>query len=80
MQPNLRLHATSRATELARVGEIGTSMQTLQWIREGVWIPLKNNRPPLRLNHGVSLLDATPAQLGFVDRELALKSGPGKEN
>ena len=51
--------------------KIGASVQTLQWIREGVSIPFKNNRPPPRFNQGVSLLDATPAQLEFVERELA---------
>jgi hypothetical protein len=51
--------------------KIGASVQTLQWIREGVSIPFKNNRPPPRFIKGVSLLDATPAQLEFIDRELA---------
>jgi hypothetical protein len=31
----------------------------------------KSNRPPPRFNLGVSLLDAIPAQLDFVHRELA---------
>jgi hypothetical protein len=48
--------------------EIGASMQTLQRIHEGVPIPFKNNRPHPRFNQGVSLLDATPAQLELVDR------------
>jgi hypothetical protein len=51
--------------------KIGVSVQTLQWIREGVSIPFQNNRPPPRFNQGVSLLDATPAQLELVNRELA---------
>jgi hypothetical protein len=51
--------------------KIGASAQTLQWIREGVSIPFKNNRPPSLLNQGVSLHEATHAQLEFVNRELA---------
>jgi hypothetical protein len=43
----------------------------LRWIREGVTIPFLNNRPPPPFNQGVSLLDATPEQLTFVEAELA---------
>jgi hypothetical protein len=43
----------------------------LKWIREGVTIPFLNNRPPPPFNQGVSLLDATPEQLTFVEVELA---------
>jgi hypothetical protein len=46
-------------------------VQSLQWIREGVSLPLKNKRRPPRFNQGVSLLDANLAQLEFVNRELA---------
>jgi hypothetical protein len=51
--------------------KIGASVQTIQLIREGVLIQLKNNRIPPRFNQGVSLVDATPAQLDLVNRELA---------
>jgi hypothetical protein len=40
-------------------------------IREGVTIPFLNNRPPPSFNQGVSLLDATPEQLTFVEAEFA---------
>jgi hypothetical protein len=51
--------------------DIGLSGQVLRWIREGVTIPLLNNRPPTPFNQVVSLLDATPEQLTFVEAELA---------
>jgi hypothetical protein len=47
------------------------SARTLHGIRDGVSTPFQNNRPPQPFNQGVSLLDATHAQLEFVDRELA---------
>jgi hypothetical protein len=43
----------------------------LKWIRDGVRISFLNNRPPPPFNQGVSLLDATPEQLTFVEAELA---------
>jgi hypothetical protein len=43
----------------------------LRWIREGVTIPFLNNRPPPTFNQSISLLDATPEQLTFVEAELA---------
>jgi hypothetical protein len=43
----------------------------LKWIREGVTIPFLNNQPPLSFNQDVTLLDANPEQLTFVDAELA---------
>jgi hypothetical protein len=51
--------------------KIGANVQTLPWIREGVSIQFKNNRPPPRFNQGVSLLGASHAQLEFVNRDLA---------
>jgi hypothetical protein len=51
--------------------KIGASVQTLQWIREDVSIPFKNNVPSPRFSKGVSLLDATLARIEFVNRELA---------
>jgi hypothetical protein len=51
--------------------DIGASGQVLRWIREGVTIPFLNIRPPPPFNQGVSLLDATPEQLTFVEAELA---------
>jgi hypothetical protein len=41
----------------------------LRWIREGATIPFLKNRPVF--DQGVSLLDATPEQLTFVEAELA---------
>jgi hypothetical protein len=49
---------------------IGASGQVLQWIREGVSIPFRHNRPPPPFNQGVSLLSVTSEQLAFVDEEL----------
>jgi hypothetical protein len=43
----------------------------LRWIWEVVTIPFLNNRPPPPFNQGISLLDATPGQLTFVEVELA---------
>jgi hypothetical protein len=52
--------------------DIGVSGQVLlKWIWEGVTIPFLNNRPPTPFNQGVSLPDATPKQLTFVEAELA---------
>ena len=49
---------------------IGASGATLEWILHGVRIPFRHGPPPA-YNHGISLLDATPAQLAFVEAELA---------
>jgi hypothetical protein len=49
----------------------GASGQVLRWIRESVTISFLNNQPPPPLNQGVSLLDATPEQLTFVEAEIA---------
>jgi hypothetical protein len=59
--------------------KIDASVQNLQWIREGVSIPFKNNRPPPRFSQGASLLDATPTQQEFVNRDLArfVQAGAG---
>jgi hypothetical protein len=35
--------------------DIGSSGYVLKWIREGVTIPLLDNRPPTPFNQGVSL-------------------------
>jgi hypothetical protein len=51
--------------------DIGASGQVLRWIREGVTFPFLNNRPPPPFNQGISLLNATPEQLTFVEAELA---------
>jgi hypothetical protein len=50
---------------------IGASGQVFRWIREGITIPFLNIRPPSPLNQGISLLDATPEQLTFIEAELA---------
>lgn len=42
----------------------------MDWIRRGVRIPFIKGRPPPSFNHGISLEDATPEQLAFVDQEL----------
>jgi hypothetical protein len=49
--------------------KIGVSVQTLQWIREGVSIPFKNNRRPH--NSTKEYRYWTHAQLEFLNRELA---------
>jgi hypothetical protein len=49
---------------------IGASVQSYKWIRERVFIPFRHNRPPPPFNQGLSLVDATPEQLVFVDAEL----------
>jgi hypothetical protein len=40
-------------------------------VNPGWSIKFKSNRPPPPFNQGVSVLDATPAQLELVNRELA---------
>eukprot|EP00873_Tetraselmis_striata_P015760 jgi/Tetstr1/436024/TSEL_024903.t1 len=49
---------------------IGASAQVTSWIRDGVRVPFRYNRPPPRFNQGVSFNDATPAQLKFLTAEL----------
>eukprot|EP00873_Tetraselmis_striata_P004943 jgi/Tetstr1/425207/TSEL_015668.t1 len=51
--------------------DIGASDQVLRWIQEGVRIPFKHNRPPPNFHNGISMQDATPAQLTFLEGELA---------
>ena len=57
--------------------DIGSSGQVLDWIRHGIRLPFRHGRPPPAFHHGVSLLDASPAQLEFLDAELPrlLKDG-----
>jgi hypothetical protein len=43
----------------------------LKWVRESVTIPFLNNRPPPPFNQGVSVLDAAPEQITFVEADLA---------
>eukprot|EP00873_Tetraselmis_striata_P004554 jgi/Tetstr1/424818/TSEL_015321.t1 len=50
--------------------DIGASAQVTSWIRDGVRVPFRYNRPPPRFNQGVSFNDATPAQLKFLTAEL----------
>eukprot|EP00873_Tetraselmis_striata_P036552 jgi/Tetstr1/456816/TSEL_043490.t1 len=50
--------------------DIGASAQATSWIRDGVRVPFRYNRPPPRFNQGVSFNDATPAQLKFLTAEL----------
>lgn len=49
---------------------IGASGKVLDMIRHGVKIPFRGGRRPRPFNHGVSLRNATPAQLSFMDSEL----------
>eukprot|EP00873_Tetraselmis_striata_P018203 jgi/Tetstr1/438467/TSEL_027022.t1 len=51
--------------------DIRASDQVLRWIQEGVRIPFKHNRPPPNFHNGISMQDATPAQLAFLEGELA---------
>eukprot|EP00873_Tetraselmis_striata_P018439 jgi/Tetstr1/438703/TSEL_027252.t1 len=51
--------------------DIGASDQVLRWIQEGVRIPFKHNRPQPNFHNGISMQDATPAQLTFLEGELA---------
>eukprot|EP00873_Tetraselmis_striata_P015897 jgi/Tetstr1/436161/TSEL_025007.t1 len=50
--------------------DIDASAQVTSWIRDGVRVPFRYNRPPPRFNQGVSFNDATPAQLKFLTAEL----------
>ena len=50
---------------------MGASGRLLDWIRKGVSLPFRHGRLPPAFNHGVSMLDANPAQLSFLDTELA---------
>eukprot|EP00873_Tetraselmis_striata_P021558 jgi/Tetstr1/441822/TSEL_030038.t1 len=52
------------------LGEHGASGQVLSWIRQGVRIRFKNGQRPRPYNHGVSMRDATQAQLDFMATEL----------
>ena len=60
-------HRVRRKVEAWR--SIGASGHHLDWIRHGVRIPWRL-RPPPAFNRGISLLDATPEQVAFVEREL----------
>eukprot|EP00873_Tetraselmis_striata_P019837 jgi/Tetstr1/440101/TSEL_028459.t1 len=51
--------------------------QVTSWIRDGVRVPFRYNRPPLRFNQGVSFNDATPAQLKFLTAELGRFTAAG---
>eukprot|EP00873_Tetraselmis_striata_P046628 jgi/Tetstr1/466892/TSEL_011347.t1 len=60
--------------------DLGVGRQVVDMIRNGVCIPFKNG-PPAPFNQGVSMEDATPDQLRFMDDELArfLASGAWEE-
>jgi hypothetical protein len=49
---------------------IGASGQVLSWIRRGIRIKFKHGTRPRPSNHGISMLDATPSQLQFLNSEL----------
>eukprot|EP00873_Tetraselmis_striata_P021227 jgi/Tetstr1/441491/TSEL_029722.t1 len=57
--------------------DIGASAQVTIWIRDGVRVPFRYNRPPPRFNQGVSFNDATPAQLKFPTAELRCFTAAG---
>ena len=48
---------------------IGAEPRVLSWIEQGVRIPFRSGPPP-PFHHGVSMTDATPAQLEFLSTEL----------
>jgi hypothetical protein len=49
---------------------ICASGQVLSWIRHGVRVKFKHGTRPKPFNHGIYMLDATPAQLEFLNSEL----------
>jgi hypothetical protein len=49
---------------------IGASGQVLNWIHHGVRVKFKHGARPKPFNHGISMLDAIPAQLEFLNSEL----------
>jgi hypothetical protein len=71
LQPSLRPHATSRATELMRVGENRRECANPTLDPGGCRYTVQKQLPTPRFNQGVPLHDATRAQLEFVNRELA---------
>jgi hypothetical protein len=54
--------------EWERIGASGEVL--LSWIRHGVRVKFKHGVRPRPFNHGISMLDATPAQLEFINSEL----------
>jgi hypothetical protein len=75
MQTRLRIHASSRAAELERVGEHRRERACPTMDSGGVSIPSGTTDPSpqhTQFNQGVSLLDATTLeQLAFIDATLA---------
>ena len=65
-QHYLRHRLRERVGEWARIGASG---QVLSWIKKGVRVQWRQ-RPPPPFNQGVSLADATPDQLAFLEPEL----------
>lgn len=55
---------------------IGANGKVLSWIQHGVAISWKRAPPP-PFNQGVSLLDASPAQLSFLNTELSRLESEG---
>jgi hypothetical protein len=70
--PFMRHRVRRRRREWKRIGASG---QFLNWIRHGVRVNFKRGVRPRPFNHGTSMLDATPAQLEFLDSELPLLRG-----
>ena len=60
-------HNLGRKLEAWRA--VGAEPRVLSWIENDVHIPFRHG-PPLPFHHGVSMLDATPAQMEFLSEEL----------
>ena len=66
--PFLRHRVRQRVEDWERIGASG---QVLSWIRRGVRVQWRAGvGPPRTFNHGVSMADATPDQLRFMEGEL----------
>jgi hypothetical protein len=69
--PDIFLHATSRTSKMAGVGAHRRERPSPRLDpRHGVRVKFKHGVRPKPFNHGISMLDATPAQLEFLNSEL----------
>jgi hypothetical protein len=64
--PYMRHCVRRRRRKWEQIGAIG---QIVNWIRHWMWIKFKHGLRPPAFNHGVSMLDATHAQLSFLPTE-----------
>jgi hypothetical protein len=62
--------------QVTQWAQIGANGQVLSWIKHGVAIQWKQ-KPPPPFNLGVSMRDATPSQLAFMETELERLIGIG---